>query len=113
MIQIVTKLLYGLALRMDPRSELDMTYAFPITHHQTQNPIHSLVPVTVHRAATAWEVTSLKHSWRAIIIFNQMKLKHFMKQLRKNCPQCEHAYAYFDIYRESNCRGEGTEAKQY
>ena len=56
----------------------------PVTPRPTSILTHSLDTPTVHHLATVIAAPSPNHSWQEALIFNQMKLKYFMKLLEAN-----------------------------
>ena len=62
----------------------DTIFTLPVTPRPTPILTHSLDTPTVHHLATVIAAPSPNHSWQEALIFNQMKLKYFMKLLEAN-----------------------------
>ena len=69
---------------MDPHLDGDTIFTFLTTPHPTQILSHTLDTATAHQLATVLAAPSPFPSWQELTIFNLMRLKYFMKLLKKN-----------------------------
>ena len=82
---VLVALPYTVVQATDPHLAEDTISTLPATHHPTKIRTQTLDTPIVHHLATVLAATSADHSWREVItLFNQMKLKCFMKLLNIN-----------------------------
>ena len=82
---IVGNIPYTIVTTVVPHLVEDTISTLPATQHPTKILTQTLDTPIVHHLATVMAATSADHSWREVItIFNQMKLKCFMKVLNIN-----------------------------
>ena len=82
---MVINIPYTAVLAMDPHLVQDTIFTLPATPPPAQVLTQSLDTPTAHQPATVFTAPSPEHSWQeATTIFNLMRLKYFMKQLKTN-----------------------------
>ena len=81
---VVANIPYTIVLVMDPHLDGDTIFTFSMMPHRTQILTHTLDTATAHQLATVMSAPSPCPSWQELTIFNLMRLKYFMKLLKKN-----------------------------